>query len=113
MSVNLITETETFFGDGTYRFKLTAPLIAELERSTGTGIGGLAKRIFANDYRFNELAELIRLALIGAGQTPQRAKELVETYVNAQPIAASLPVALAILEAAFFGVDPQTRKEPA
>lgn len=107
------TQTETFFGDGRYSFKLTAPLIVELERSTGSGIGGLAKRLFANDYRFHELSELIRLALIGGGQEPQRAKELTETYVHGLPVAASLPVAVAILEATFFGVDKPQQKEAA
>ena len=111
--MSLVTATETFFGDGRYRFNLTAPLVIELERSTGSGIGGMAKRIFANDYRYQEISELTRLTLIGGGQTPQRATELTEAYVHGQPLTASLALALTILEALFFGVDPYEQKEPA
>lgn len=111
-TISTTTRLETFFGDGRYNFQLTAPLIIELERSTGSGIGGLAKRLFAHDYRYHELSELIRLALIGGGQTPQRAKELTETYVHGLPISTAIPVAVNILEATFFGVDkPQDKAD--
>ena len=62
-----------FFGDGERDFALTDPMIAELERLTDTGIGALFLRLTRNDFRLADLAEIIRLGLIGAGTNPQEA----------------------------------------
>ena len=62
-----------FFGDRERDFALTTQVILELERATGVGIGGLARRVFASDFKHADMIEVIRLGLIGAGENPQRA----------------------------------------
>ena len=92
-----------WFGDAEREFRLTPPLIIELEIKCNVGIGGLCRRLFAGDFRFQELTEIIRLALIGGGETPLRASQLVDAYVNSRPLGETFPLAVAILECLFFG----------
>lgn len=93
------------FADGRYLFKIGLQQIAELERKCDAGIG----RIFARtrkgrygfepgealpddgEYRWSELVEIIRQALIGGGEgvvdgndvrvSPVRANDLVDAYL--------------------------------
>ena len=111
MNNPLTTEVRQFFGDGQYAFKLTTPMILELERTTGTGIGGLCKRLFNSDFKLLEITEVIRLGLIGAGEKPETAKALVNAYLSNQPLGTAYPLAVTILEALMFGVDPLTIKK--
>lgn len=94
-----------FFGDGERSFTLTDPMITEVERLTGTGIGGLFLRLTRNDFRLGDLVEIIRLGLIGAGTTPEDAARLVETYARHRPIGAILPLALDVLDARWNGTE--------
>ena len=92
-----------FFGDQNYAFALTPDLIIELERKTGTGIGGLCRRLFAGNFSHVEVLETIRLALIGGGAEPETASALVVTYAASAPLGETFPLAVAILETAWFG----------
>ncbi len=92
-----------FFGDAEREFRLTPELILELERKTGVGIGGLCRRLFAGDFRYSEIMEVIRLALIGGGEQPKRASELVDAYAASRPFMETFPIAVSVLEVAFFG----------
>lgn len=98
-----------FFGDAERAFSLPPELIAELERKTGAGIGGLCRRLFAGDFHLAEVTETIRLGLIGGGETPETAAALIAAYVANRPLAETYPLAVAILEAAWFGApqEPQ------
>lgn len=97
-----------FFGDAERAFSLTPELIVELERATGNGIGGLCRRLFIGEFHHAHIAETIRLALIGGGETPQRATELVATYATPRPLAETYPLAVAILETLWFGAAKTT-----
>ncbi|MCB1522501.1 MAG: gene transfer agent family protein [Rhodoblastus sp.] len=92
-----------FFGDAERDFALTPELIIELERVTGAGIGGLCKRLFASDFKHADLLEVVRLALIGGGETPEDAAALVAAYATTRPLAETFPLAVAILETLWFG----------
>lgn len=92
-----------FFGDGERTFSLTPLHIEELERLSNAGIGAIAKRLFAGQFRHADILQTIRLALIGGGEKPQVAASLVEVYAAHAPINESLPLAVSILEIAFFG----------
>jgi hypothetical protein len=92
-----------FFGDGERTFKLTPELIVELERKTGAGIGGLCRRLFAGDFRHGDINETLRLALIGGGTSPKEADALVAAYAINRPLGETFPLAVAILEALYFG----------
>lgn len=101
-----------FFGDAERTLRLDATLIIELERVAGVGIGAFSRRLFAGDYRYGDITTVIRLGLIGGGESPQRAQELVEVYVARRPLAETLPTALAIVEVVMFGEKPAVADEP-
>ena len=88
----------TFFGDAERKFALTPTLIEELERLAGAGIGAIAKRLFAGQFRHADMMQTIRLALIGGGETPPVAASLVQVYCACRPINEALALAVAILE---------------
>jgi len=92
-----------FFGDGERAFLLTPELIVELERKTGAGIGSLCRRLFAGEFKHAEITETIRLALIGGGASPMEADALVAAYALKRPFAEIFPLAVAILNALWFG----------
>jgi hypothetical protein len=100
-----------FLGDGERDFHLTPALIVELELKVGTGIGALFNRMIARDFRFADIVETVRLGLIGGGASPAEAHQLVDTYVHGRPLAESLPIALSILEAVWFGKSAETVAE--
>ena len=74
------------FGDGEYSFTITTHLIPELEHVTGAGIGTLCQRLFAGQFRHADIAETIRLGLIGGGTAPDAAKRLTDTYLPVMPL---------------------------
>ncbi|MFC3058805.1 gene transfer agent family protein [Paenirhodobacter populi] len=86
-----------FFGDGEHAFTLTDPMIAELERLTGTGFGALAFRVMRHEFHLSDLVEIIRLGLIGAGTHPEEAARMVDTYAHNRPVSEILPLALDVL----------------
>lgn len=92
-----------FFGDGERTFALTPELIIELERKTGIGIGTLCLRIPEGHFHHAHLVEIIRLALIGGGTTPQEAAALVETYAAKRPVSEPYMLASAILQMVWSG----------
>lgn len=94
---------DSFFGDGTHAFALTDPMIAELERVTGMGIGALYQRTVAMQFHNAHLVEIIRLGLIGGGMAPEQALHLTETYAKNRPFEEIVPLALDILDARWTG----------
>lgn len=92
-----------FFGDGEHSFRLTAPLIRELENKCGSGIGAIAQRAFARAFTQTEITETVRLALIGGGTTPKRAHELIAAYVEGRPLIERYELAAKILERTLCG----------
>lgn len=95
-----------FFWDRDRTFCLSPELIIELERKTGVGIGGLCRRLFAGDFRHLDILETIRLALIGGDTDPKEASSLIATYAATQPLGNMFPLAVRILEIAYFGAEP-------
>ena len=92
-----------FFGDKEREFQLNPTLLLELERLVGAGAWGIARRLFAGEAFAQEVRETIRLGLVGGGETPQRAAELVETYLAATPYAETYGIASAVMLAAMHG----------
>jgi len=50
-----------------------------------------------------EISEVIRLALIGANESPKRAAELIAAYVTDRPLNEFYSIALTLAEAVWFG----------
>jgi uncharacterized membrane protein len=94
-----------FFGDGEKTFAFTHPLIEELQRKTGTGIGALFGRVRSMQFSLSDITEVIRLGLIGGGTSPAEASALVNAYVIGRPLSESFAVALGVLTVVFFGTD--------
>jgi hypothetical protein len=92
-----------FFGAAEHDFTLTDPMVTELERLTETGIGAFYQRVIAMHFEAADLAEIIRLGLIGAGMHPQEAMHLTDTYARNRPMAETFPLALDILDARWNG----------
>lgn len=93
-----------FFGDQEHTFRLTDPMIEELERITGSGVGALFLRLVGSQFHLGDLTAIIRLGLIGGGMNPQRAQELVTTYAVNAPLDQTFPLALDIITARWSGV---------
>lgn len=92
-----------FFGDAERDFRLNADLVTELERNTGAGIGGLSRRMFAGEFKHQELLEVVRLGLIGGGESPAVAASLVAVYAAPLPIMDLYALALPVIETVMFG----------
>ena len=91
------------FGDGEHDFRLTGPMILELERKCGSGIAALCTRLFNRSFSDTDLHETLRCALIGGGTDPKRAGELIATYSVGRPYSETYPIAEAIAELVWFG----------
>ncbi|SFI84471.1 gene transfer agent family protein [Celeribacter neptunius] len=93
-----------FFGDRDHAFCLTDPMLAELERITGLGVGALYFQFVNGAYPVNLLTEVIRLGLIGGGADPEDAKRLCDAYAANRPLSEVFPLAFEIMEARWSGV---------
>lgn len=100
---------ELFFGDGDYKFALNPAEIKELQIQCNATIGTICNRVFVKHFSQSDIAETIRLALIGAGEHPKRASELIGLYVTGRPFTETLPIADAILQSLWFGTDPHEK----
>jgi hypothetical protein len=94
-----------FFGTAEHPFCLTDDMVTELERITDIGIGAFYQRVIAMHFKAADLAEIIRLGLVGAGMHPQQALTLTDTYARNRPMSETFPLALDILDARWNGTD--------
>ncbi|GGB15137.1 hypothetical protein GCM10011380_00690 [Sphingomonas metalli] len=133
-----VTALELHFGDGEYLFDLKLPQLAELQEKRGCGVFAIYARVLKGRYLLEgetigvtgqaeayveDLAETIRLALIGGGKglvngvevavSALTAKGLVERYVLAAPLRDAWATAAAILAARIEGYTPPKKVEPA
>lgn len=97
-----MTADTTFFGDQEYTFKLTPELIRELETKRGA-FGALCNRMFSRNFAQEDIAETIRLALVGGDTAPKRAAELIASYVDGRPLIETYELASKILERTLLG----------
>lgn len=100
-----------FFGEGEHDFRLSPPVIEELERILNAGIGTIVMRFTQGHFALRDLTEIIRLALIGGGMPADQAQSLAGTYVAAQPLVVSHVLAADILGALWSGTPPQEAAE--
>ena len=85
-------------------FALSLSQVIELERLCGDGIGVIAKRVLTGDFHLHDLVETIRLGMIGGGASPREADVTVQMYCKDRPLSEYRPIAVAILNALYFGV---------
>ena len=93
------------WGDGEHEFDL-GPIkqLLELEEKCGAGVGSILQRLTLGQWSVNDVREVLRLGLIGAGAKPVQAFVTVKRYCDDRPLAESLPAAKAVLLAAIVGL---------
>jgi hypothetical protein len=103
MAVN--GEVEFPWGDDEHKFNIAKlKCILELEEKCGVGIAEIYYRIASGKWRWNDCRETLRLGLIGAGMTPDKALRLINRYCDDRPMVESVLPAQAVLATAMVGV---------
>jgi Phage tail tube protein, GTA-gp10 len=98
-------EVELTWGDGEHKFNIAKlKCILELEDKCGVGVAEIYQRISTSKWKYNDIRETLRLGLIGAGMTPDKALRLINRYCDDRPWTESLLAAQAVLIAALVGV---------
>lgn len=87
--------------------------ILDLERKCGTGIAAIMTRLGSGTWGLNDVREPIRIGLIGGGMAPDEAMKAVQNNVDENPLASSVLLAYAVIEAVMVGVpdDPVGKKD--
>jgi hypothetical protein len=99
-------QIEAAFADAKYKFRIkSADQWPELQEKTGVGPLSLYRRLLSGAWLLADIRETIRIALIGGGMEPLKAKNLVERYIDVRPLAENVGLALKIIEASVFGAD--------
>lgn len=99
------------FAEGEYAFRLGWSEIIELQDLTDSGPYNLLLRLQNGTWKVEDIAQTIRLALIGGDKSlnPVKAKKLVDRYVKERPVLENMALAQAIIAVALFGGE---NKEP-
>jgi len=90
------------WGDGRYTFRLDIGDLRELQDNPNVGVGpeALFRRIVSNNWKADDIPEVIRLGLIrGSSVQPARATKLVRRYYHEAGKAEGREAALRILHA--------------
>ena len=96
------------WADGSYRFRLAWGQLAELQEKCNAGPYVVLARLHSGEWRIEDIANVIRLGLIGGETKPTEALTLVRRYVEERPLLENLPFAIAILNAALIGTPDET-----
>lgn len=93
------------FADGEYDFRLGWGQLVELQELTNAGPHFVLNRLHSGEWRVEDIAEVIRLGLLGADETmkPSVASTLVKRYVKERPLMENHTLAVVILTAALVG----------
>lgn len=110
--VNNRSSTVTLpWADGDYTFRLAWGQLIELQEKTNAGPGFLLDQMWQNNWKVQHISEIIRLGLIGGGQTPADALRLTRTYVETRPPLENLSLAQAILALSLQGAPEEEKGE--
>lgn len=100
------------WADGTYLFALKWGQLIELQEKCDAGPYVVLARLEEGSWRVGDIADTIRLGLIGGGLPPLEALKLTRTYVEARPPLENLRAAQAILAAGLMGVPEERVGKP-
>ncbi len=95
------------WADGDYVFRLGWGELEELQEACNAGPYVLLGRLYDESWRMADIAEAIRLGLIGGGMMPVDALKKVRAYVKKRPPMENLHFAQAILSAGVIGVEDE------
>jgi hypothetical protein len=85
------------FGGEEREFLLAWGELMQLQESRDAGPGWIQVKFMTNQWKAEDVAEVIRLGLIGGGETPQKASRLVKLHVEQEPHNLGGPDGLLIL----------------
>ena len=91
------------FADGEYDFRLAWGQLAELQEKCSAGPMVVLDRLHTGTWLVEDIAQVIRLGLIGAGTPPPTARTLTVRYVEERPPLENVLLATVILKAAVMG----------
>lgn len=91
------------WADGTYTFRLAWGQLGELQEKCDAGPYSVLQRLHSGSWRIEDIANVIRLGLIGGGMEPSPALKLTRAYVEARPPMENLIPAQVILSAGLTG----------
>lgn len=99
------------WADGEFLFALKGAQIEELQVLCKSGFGEIVQRVLMGKWYYKDIYETIRLGLIGGKMGAVEAKNKVQFYMSAAPLAdptnpnSPEAVAKAILQAVTFGIE--------
>lgn len=100
---------ELDFGNGRHEFRVGWRELIALQERLKVGPSVLFERLVSDQFRSREVAEVIRIGLIGGGMAKRKAATLVRRHVEDRPLSASVHIAAAVLFAGLEG-DPEENK---
>lgn len=108
---NLSAEIVLPFGDGEHLFALKWKQLELLEKQCNASIAQIAGRVISLQPFTYDIYHVLLLGLEGGGLSPILAKQLMDRYVDGQPIAnpknphSPLATAAKVIAAAWFGTE--------
>lgn len=101
------------WADGNYTFRLAWGELIKLQEACDAGPYIVLRRLTTGAWKVEDISSVIRLGLIGGGQTPEKALRLVRDYVETRPPLENLMMARGILAVAIQGApDEQPGEAP-
>jgi hypothetical protein len=99
------------WADGTYKFAFGWGEFEMLQSVLDSGPYVTLDRLLRGQWRVGDISHTIRVGLIGGGLIPDKAREMVELYVENRPPLESHPIAVAILAAGLKGAPDEKSGE--
>ncbi|MBB5041930.1 gene transfer agent family protein [Shinella fusca] len=94
---------ELDWADGTYAFRLAWGQLVELQEKCDAGPYVVLNRLYGGQWKMEDIANVIRLGLIGGGTKPADALRLTRAYVETYPPLDNVLIAQAVLAAGLQG----------
>lgn len=91
------------FGDNDYVFRIAWGEILKLQEARDTGPYIILDRLLSGRWFVEDIAEVIRVGLIGGGLDPIKARKMVKEFVEARPPVENLELAQRVLGAGMVG----------
>lgn len=95
------------FADGTYQFRLAWGELIKLQEARDTGPYVILDRLLTGRWHVQDISDVIRLGLVGAGMEPVKALKLVRSYVEERVPLENLVLAQRVLGAGLIGTSEE------
>lgn len=103
---NLKAEVTAEWAGGEHLFRLTVPMVLELEQKCAAPFGTVFGRVQSGAFTIDDLMHTVRLGLIGGGTKPQDVAALMRSYAYPErPLSELMVLARVILQASMFGFE--------